>query len=145
MVSRYCSEFGVTQRRKGSKNSAALNLCHKSVILTFDETAVFPMTESITKKRENLGNTQKIRLCRSHWEICFVSLVGRSFPSLNFSILCINCLIRQGTLSQILFKHCLDCYLWVIEQLPTLYGWIRFYIKIPWFKTWCFILQALII
>lgn len=57
MVSRYCSEFGVTQRRNWSKNSTALELCHRSMIHTFDEAAMFPMTETITKKGENLGNT----------------------------------------------------------------------------------------
>ena len=47
----------MTQRRKWSRNSVALELCHASMILTFDEAGVFPMTGIITEKREKLGNT----------------------------------------------------------------------------------------
>lgn len=46
----YCSESGVTERRKWSRKSAALELCHGS---TFDEAGMFPMMGTITEKNKN--------------------------------------------------------------------------------------------
>lgn len=46
----YNGESGVTERRKWSRKSAALELCHGS---TFDEAVLFPMMGTITEKKKN--------------------------------------------------------------------------------------------
>ena len=40
----------MTERRKWSRKSAALELCHGS---TFDEAGMFPMMGTITEKKKN--------------------------------------------------------------------------------------------
>lgn len=62
-------------------------------------------------------------LCRSYRESILSHSLERTFPLWNTPIFWLGHLIRQGALSQELFKPYLDFYLWVMLQNTSYIGW----------------------